>query len=299
MRHETVAANGLEFRCLVGGDPSAPMLLMLHGFPEYSGAWEEMIDRLSGDFFCVAPDQRGYGGSSKPEGVGSYVAGKLVGDALGVIDHYRPGGKTAAVIGHDWGASVSYALAFRAPERIGRLVIANGVHPIPFQRELAAGGAQSEASRYIDWLRAEGSEEKLAADDHALMLKMFSAKMDLGWLSGDRLARYKAAWSAPGALTGMVNWYRATPLKVAEPGKPVPPGDLPVMPPVALRVRVPHLLLWGLQDAALLPESRDGLEALCDSLEIREFPDADHWILHQKPDETAAAIRDFLSRTPD
>ncbi|TYO89975.1 alpha/beta fold hydrolase [Oceanicella actignis] len=296
LRHEFVRVRDLIFRCLTAGPRDAPMILMLHGFPEYSGAWEEMIARLSDSFFCVAPDQRGYAGSSKPEAVEAYAGGKLAGDALAILEHFRPGGRAAAVFGHDWGASVAYALSFRAPERMERLIIANGVHPIPFQRELARGGAQSEASQYIEWLRAEGSEKRLAEDDFNGMLRLFSAKMDLSWLSGARLQRYKTAWAAPGALRGMVNWYRATPLRVARPGSPIPPEELPALPPEALRVRVPHLLLWGLKDTALLPETRQGLDALCDDLTVREFAKADHWILHQTPDEVAEEVRAFLSR---
>ena len=292
---EQVAANGLSFHCLTAGKREAPLILMLHGFPEYSGAWEEMIARLAGDFFCVAPDQRGYGRSAKPEGVKAYSGGRLAADALAILDHFRPGGVAAAVFGHDWGASVAYALAFRAPERVARLIVANGVHPVPFQRALAAGGAQSAASRYIDWLRAPGSEEALAADDFAGMLRLFSANMDLAWLSGDRLAAYRAAWAAPGAVRAMANWYRASPIKVAAPGKPIPPEDLPAWPPEAVRVKMPHLLLWGMEDAALLPESRAGLEEFCDELRVVEIAGADHWLLHQRPDEIAREVRRFLA----
>jgi epoxide hydrolase 4 len=294
MRHETVAANGLEFRCLLAGDPDSPLLLLLHGFPEYSGAWEEIMERLSDEFFCVAPDQRGYGGSSKPAGVGNYAAGKLATDALGILDHYRPGGQAAALVGHDWGASVAYAAAFRAPERIGKLVIANGVHPVPFQRELAKGGAQSEASQYINWLRAEGSEDKLAADGFAGLRRMLDAKMDTSWLTPERFARYAEAWGDAGGVACMVNWYRAAPLVVPKPGETVPPENLPDIPPDAVRVRVPHLLIWGEQDGALLPECIEGLDAFCDDLTVMRMPDADHWILHQRPETCATAIREFV-----
>lgn len=294
MRHETVAANGLEFRCLLAGEPDRPLLLMLHGFPEYSGAWREVMERLSDEFFCVAPDQRGYGGSSKPEGVRSYVAGKLAADALGILDHYRPGGQAAALIGHDWGASVAYATAFRAPERMGKLVIANGVHPVCFQRELSKGGAQAEASQYVNWLRAEGSEEKLAADDFAGMGKVLGAKMDTSWMTPERLAEYKAAWGDARTVGCMVNWYRAAPLVVPEPGETVPEEEQPDIPADAVRVRVPHLLLWGEGDTALLPECIDGLDAFCDELTVMRVPDADHWILHQRPETCATAIREFV-----
>ncbi|MEO1686425.1 MAG: alpha/beta hydrolase [Pseudomonadota bacterium] len=280
------------FEIWEAGDPGAPLLLMLHGFPEHAGAWAELAERLSGAFHCVAPNQRGYGRSPRPAQVEAYRTGRLVRDAMGVLDRF--GGRARAVIGHDWGASVAYALAIVAPERMDRLVIGNGVHPIPFQRALAAGGAQSEASRYIETLRAAGSEARLAADGFAGLLRLVSANMDLGWMTEARRAEYVEAWSQPGALRGMVNWYRATPLQVARPGEPLPEAALPRLDAEALRVRVPHLLLWGERDTALLPETREGLDALCDSLRVQLFPDCDHWLFHQAPEALAAQIRAFL-----
>jgi pimeloyl-ACP methyl ester carboxylesterase len=295
MRRETVEANGLTFSCLVDGPEDAPMLLMLHGFPEYSGGWEEMIERLSDAYFCVAPDQRGYNLSDKPPETSDYAPGNLVKDALGILDHYRPGEKVRAVIGHDWGASVAYGLAMRAPERMEKLVILNGVHPIPFQRALARGGDQTEASQYIRFLREPDAHEKLAADDFSGLMRMLQIKMNIDWLTGDRLEAYKQAWRQPGAIKGMVDWYRATPLVVPPSGASLPRDALPEMDPEALRIRMPHLLIWGMEDGALLPEAREGLDALCDDLTVKELPDCDHWLIHQKPDEIAAMIRDFVS----
>ena len=296
MTHETIAANGLDFHCLTAGDRDAPLMLMLHGFPEYSGAWHEMMDRLSPHFFCVAPDQRGYNLSSKPEGVANYTGGKLATDAAAIIAHYRPGGRAAAVFGHDWGASVAYALAMRTPELLDRLIIANGVHPIPFQRELAKGGPQSAASQYIEWLREPGSEDRLAENAFDKMATLFGATMDMRWLTPERKADYLKAWSQPGAMRAMVNWYRATPLKVAKPGAPIPAADLPQMPAAQMRIAMPHLLLWGAGDSALLPETRDGLADLCDDLTVVDIPGADHWILHQQPDAVAAELMHFMGR---
>ena len=282
------------FHVRTAGDPDAPLLLMLHGFPEHSGAWAEMTDRLSDSFFCVAPDQRGYGPSPRPHDVAAYQVHHLTADALGVLDHFRPGGRAAAVIGHDWGASVSYALAIKAPERIGKLVIANGVHPIPFQRALIQGGAQTEASQYMHWLRAEGSEDKLAADDFSGVMRMLWKRMNTDWMTPEKLAGYKAAWGQPGAMRGMVNWYRATPIVVPKSGERLPTAPLLELDPETLRIRMPHLLIWGMDDEALLPEARAGLEDFCDDLRVVEIEGADHWILHQTPDEVAALIRDFL-----
>lgn len=296
MTSETIAVNGLDFHCLTAGDRDAPLMLMLHGFPEYSGAWEEMMTRLAPHFFCVAPDQRGYNLSSKPEGVDQYTGGKLAADAAGIIGHFRPNGRAAAVFGHDWGASVAYALAMRAPHLLDRLIIANGVHPIPFQRALATGGPQAAASQYMEWLRQPGSEDRLAEDAFAKMATLFGATMDMAWLTPDRRAKYLKAWSQPGAMKAMVNWYRATPLKIAKPGAPIAPADIPAMPAAQMRITMPHLLLWGAGDSALLPETREGLGDLCDDLTVVDIPGADHWILHQKPDAVAEEVLRFMGR---
>ena len=288
-----IEIDGLRFHVETAGDPAAPLLLFLHGFPEYSGAWEEMFERLSDAFFCVAPDQRGYGRSAKPAGVAAYATGKLAADAAGVLTHFAP--KAHAVIGHDWGASVAYALAISRPDLVERLIILNGAHPIPFERALAAGGAQSAASQYFHLLRSDGAEAHLAADDFAALEALFSKKMDMSWLRGARRDAYLRAWSAPGALTGMLNWYRATPLNVAAPGAPLAASERIPLDPARLRVRPPHLLIWGAGDTALLPEATEGLEELCDELERAAIPGADHWIAHQKPDEVAALIRGFRS----
>lgn len=279
----------------VAGDPQAPMILCLHGFPEYSAAFDALIPHLSDRYFLVAPDQRGYGQSWRPAEVGHYSPAALVADAAGVLRHFSPDKPAAAVLGHDWGAAVAYGLAFRHPELFDRLIIANGVHPIPFQRALAAGGKQSEASQYINWLRAEGSEEKLVENDHARMMGIFSKHMDMSWMTAAKRAAYRAAWGDADQLRGMVNWYRASFLKVADPGTPLPPEELPNLPAQALRVPMPHLLLWGEDDTALLPECHEGLEAFCDDLIRVSIAGADHWLLHQKPAEIAEHIRRFLN----
>ncbi|MEL7463807.1 MAG: alpha/beta hydrolase [Pseudomonadota bacterium] len=293
IRSLAVSANDLDFHVLAAGREDAPLLLFLHGFPEFSGAWKEMLERLSDDFLCIAPDQRGYGRSAKPESASDYATGKLAADAAAILTHFAP--KARAVIGHDWGASVAYALAISRPDLMDRLVILNGAHPIPFQRALAAGGAQSAASQYFHYLRDERAEERLSADGYARLERLFAEGMDLSWLKGARRDAYLEAWSQPGALTGMLNWYRATPLKVADPGAPIAEDELIPLDPARLRVAVPHLLIWGAGDTALLPEATEGLEALCDDLTRAEVDGADHWLVHQKPDDVAALIRAFAS----
>ena len=271
------------------------MVLCLHGFPEYSGAFEELMPLLAEQFFVVAPDQRGYGQSWRPAEVEHYTAAKLVSDAAAILRHFSPTTPIAAVLGHDWGAAVAYGLAFRHPDLFKNLIIANGVHPIPFQRALAAGGAQSEASHYINWLRSEGSEGKLATSNHARMMDIFSKHMDMSWMTAEKRAAYQAAWGDAAQIRGMVNWYRASFLKVAAPGVPLQEEDLPKLPPEHLHVPMPHLLLWGENDTALLPECYAGLQEHCADLTIQSIPDADHWLLHQKPADIAQLIHNFLA----
>ena len=287
MHTETVTLNGHPFFLRRWGNPNLPKLLMLHGFPEYGGAWAELAPLLAERFHCIAPDQRGYGQSWAPEGVSNYATSALVSDMVALIGDQGP----VTVLGHDWGASVAYGLAMFQPQLVERLIIVNGVHPVPFQRAMAAGGAQSEASQYINYLREPGSEDRLAAHDFEKMLALFSAKMDLSWMAGDTLEAYKTEWARPGRLRAMIDWYRASPLVVADPGTP---AEMPKLPLDRLMVRCPHLLIWASGDTALLPISTQGLEEFAPDLTRVEIPDADHWVAHQKPDEVAAAILDWV-----
>ncbi|WP_197917568.1 alpha/beta fold hydrolase [Thiosulfatihalobacter marinus] len=295
LRQEWLDIDGQTFAAICAGNPEAPLLLCLHGFPEYSGAFEELIPLLADRFHVVAPDQRGYGRSWKPQEIAAYAMPNLVRDAGAMIARFGQGNPAAAVIGHDWGAAVAYALAFRNPGLVSRLVVVNGVHPAPFQRALAAGGAQSVASQYIDWLRADGSERALVENDHARMFRIFSEHMDMSWMTPARRARYRNAWGDMKGVRGMVNWYRASALKLARPGAPLPKAALPRLDPEALRVHMPHLVIWGENDTALLPEARDGLHEYCDDFRgVVTVPGADHWVLHQKPQDVARHLLAFL-----
>ena len=295
MQSHHITLSGHPFHYLTWGDPDLPPLLMLHGFPEFSAAWDEMATRLCHRFHCIAPDQRGYAQSWAPAEVSEYKVGKLVGDMVALIHALDTGPLT--VVGHDWGAAVAYALAISQPDLLCELIIINGVHPAPFQRELAKGGAQSKASQYIEFLRSEEAETRLAANDFAGFMSLFSAKMDLTWMTADKLRAYKQAWARPGHFTGMLNWYRASPVRVAAPG--VPLDDVPTYPPAHLTVTQPHLLIWGKDDTALLPETTEGLEAYAPNLTRVTIPNADHWICHQQPDVVADAILHWIDKPQD
>lgn len=289
MQSHHIHLSGQPCHYLTWGDPGLPPLLMLHGFPEYSAAWDELARRLCHRFYCIAPDQRGYGQSWAPPETGEYTASKLVSDMAALIDAL--GLSPCTVLGHDWGAAVAYGLAMMTPDLVSRLIVVNGVHPAPFQRALAAGGAQTQASQYITFLRQPGSEESLAANNHERLISLFSARMNLGWMTSEKRAAYRHEWARPGRLKAMLNWYRASPLRLAEPGKPL--ETIPDFPVSRFAVRQPHLLIWGQDDTALLPEATAGLEDYAPDLTRVGIDGADHWICHQKPDAVARAILDW------
>jgi pimeloyl-ACP methyl ester carboxylesterase len=289
MRHSRVEVNGIELDTRALGEPGAPLLLFLHGFPEYSGAWDEVLPA----FHAVAPDQRGYARSSKPEGLEAYRVKQLVRDVLGLGEQLSPG-RPFALVAHDWGASVAYATAIAAPHRIAKLVVINGVHPGPFQRALVEDEAQRAASAYMHYLRDPRAEERLSANNFEKLLGMLSRFGPQPWLTPAKCAGYLEAWSPPGALTGMLNWYRASPLVVPHPGEAVDPAKVMKLDPAQLRVRMPHLVIWGMDDRALLPVARATLSDYCDDLTVREIPGADHWVVHQRTADVIRHLRAFL-----
>jgi pimeloyl-ACP methyl ester carboxylesterase len=157
---------------------------------------------------------------------------------------------------------------------------------------MAAGGAQSEASQYINYLRRETSQDELAADGFAKMKQLFMAKMDSGWLTEAKVQEYLTEWARPGRLKTMIHWYRASPLRIAKPGTPL--TDLPTLPLDRLVVHCPHLLIWGDQDSALLPEATEGLEDFAPDLTRVPLPGLNHWLIHQDPRAVADAVLGWM-----
>jgi pimeloyl-ACP methyl ester carboxylesterase len=294
MKRTTISANGIDFDVRSMGDPAAPLLLFLHGFPEHAGAWDEILPVFAERYHAVAPNQRGYGLSSKPEGIDAYRIKHLVRDMLGLADQLSPV-EPYNVVAHDLGASVGYAMAIAAPRRIAKLAITNGVHPGPFQRALIEDQAQRAASSYIHYLRDPRAEERLSANGYEKLMGMLTRFGEQAWLTPKRRAEYLEAWSQSGALTGMLNWYRATPIVVPRVGETVDMASVPKLDPAQLRVRMPHLLIWGMQDPALLPASRARLADYCDhQVVLREIEGADHWVVHQRTGEVVGHLKEFL-----
>lgn len=296
--HAVTLPDGIVLACREAGPPEAPLVVLLHGFPEAGFAWDGVIARLAGRFRCVAPDLRGYGGSSAPAGVEAYRASRLMGDVAALIAALSPASpRVAALVAHDWGGAIAWNLAAAAPHLMRRLVIVNSPPPVAFLRALQHDPAQQAASAYMNDLCRPDAEVRLAEDDFAPLFAFFTAMgaQDAahpggGWLTPAMRERYRSVWRR--GLTGPLNWYRASPLR------PPTPGDDAVravrLPPQLTRVTVPTLVLWGLADMALPASLLDGLDRQVDDLRIERIADATHWVVHEQPDRIASAIAAFV-----
>lgn len=276
------------------GNPDATPIICLHGFPEYWAAWRDVMLDLADDYHVIVPDQRGYNTSSKPAEISAYRGRALATDIAALAEHYSPG-KPVALAGHDWGASVAYATAFLFPERLSRLIIANGVHPVCFQRAIFDDPAQREASQYINKLREPVTDARMVEDGCRRAFRMIEGFSPAPWLVGETRDGYRDAWSQPDAMTGMLNWYRASPVIVPEADAPAPASSLLSSDMSAFMVRCPHLLIWGSADVALQPSAYADLGEFAPDLRIEHVDGATHWILHEKPKQVAALIRRFVS----
>ncbi|MEZ5872365.1 MAG: alpha/beta hydrolase [Nitratireductor sp.] len=270
-----------------------PVIVFLHGFPEYWAAWEPVMTRLAQDYLVIAPDQRGFNLSDAPERAENYATKKLVSDLLALTSTLI-GNRKFVLAGHDWGASVAYAIAIGAPERISALIIVNGVHPVLFQRALVEDAAQREASQYFHILTAEGAAGRMSENGFARTFSMFEKFSSTPWLGPEERQGYLDAWSQPGRLQAMLHWYRSSPIVVPKPGEAGIEAPLASGTPARYGISMPHLVVWGMKDPALLPVSRLGLEAFAPKLQLVEIPDADHWIIHTHGEIVAGEIMKFL-----
>ncbi len=282
--------NGIRLHYASAG--TGPLMLFVHGFPEFWYCWRKQLSEFSRDHRALAPDLRGFNLSDKPADIKSYRSHHVVADLRELIAKF--GGGKAIVVAHDWGGAMAWALAIAHPECVERLIIINSPHAIPFARELAVNPAQQAASAYMLFFRKTGAEHVLAADNFERLAHVITGRGDDGGapLTADDLARYREAWSQPGALTGSLNWYRATPIYPPSEGDPGAAGLK--LDPADFMVRVPTLVIWGERDTALLPALLDGLEAVVPELTIARIPDGSHWVIREKPEEINRLIRNFI-----
>jgi pimeloyl-ACP methyl ester carboxylesterase len=295
MEHFFAPVNGIRLHCVAEGAADAPLMLFVHGFPEFWYAWKSQLEEFGKDHRAVAFDLRGHNLSDKPEGVAAYRHKPLLEDLRQLIEHLQGDreDKSCVLVAHDWGGAIAWTFAAAFPQYVKKLVIINAPHTVPFARALACDPVQQQASAYMNFLRLDKAERVLEANNYERLVKMFRHPADGRCaLTDEEVQLYREAWSQPGALSCALNLYRASPLY---PPTPEDPGAAALkLDPAALTVRVPTLVIWGEADTALGTVLLDGLEDVVPDLRIKRIPEGSHWVIHEQPRQVAAAIREFL-----
>ncbi len=291
-QNQYAEVNGIRLHYISVG--KGKLIMFVHGFPEFWYEWEKQLIEFGQDYQAVAPDLRGYNLSSKPSDVEKYHVKYLIEDLRALAAHL--GHEKFIMVGHDWGGGVAWSAAMRHPELLEKLVIINSPHPAVFARELLNNPDQQKASQYMLILRSAEAERVLSENNFARLsdvLVQFGSKWEM---SEERRLKYIDAWSQPGALTGSLNYYRASPLyppTSTEDKEQI--KSILNLPKEMLAVRVPTLVIWGEQDRALLTGNLDGLEEYIEDLTLKRIPDGTHWVIHEQPELVNTLIRDFIN----
>jgi pimeloyl-ACP methyl ester carboxylesterase len=271
------------------------LIMFVHGFPEFWLEWEKQLAEFGKDYQAVAPDMRGYNLSSTPSEVQKYHVKDLIEDLRALAEYL--GHEKFIMVGHDWGGAVAWSAALRHPQLLEKLIIINSPHPAVFARELLNNPDQQKASQYMLMLRSAEAERILSENNFARLtdvLVQFGSQWEM---SEEHRLKYIEAWSQPGALTGSLNYYRASPLY-----PPTSENDqkqinsILNLPKEMFTVKVPTLIVWGEQDRALLTGNLDGLEEYIEDLTVKRIPDGSHWVIHEQPELINSLIRDFITR---
>ena len=276
-----VKTNGIRLHTMMAGPKSGPPVVLLHGFPEDWRCWIRQIPGLTtAGCRVIIPDQRGYNLSDKPKGVAAYSVDQLVEDITGLIkalDYEK-----VNLVGHDWGAFVAWILAIKNPEMLHRLGIINVPHPNVIKRFLRRDFEQMRRSLYalffqLPWL----PETLLRMGNWRIAANGLCRSGQPNAFKDEDIEKYKEAWSQPGAMTAMLNWYRAA---VRYP--------FPISS--TMQVHVPTLILWGVEDIALSRRmARPSLD-YCNDGNLIFFPDATHWVQREEADEVNRHLLKFI-----
>lgn len=262
------------------GPPEGPLVILLHGFPEFWWGWRHQIGPLAeAGFRVVVPDQRGYNLSDKPYGIAAYRLDRLAADIAGLVAACRH--DRAHLVGHDWGGLVAWWTAARHPEWVERLAILNAPHPAVVSGYIRRNPTQALRSIYVGFFQLPVVPEiVLRARNFAAMRGSLRGSSRPGTFKDRDLDRYADAWAEPGALTAMLNWYRALPRsgdRDADPG-----------------IDAPTLILWGRRDRFLEEGLAEASLAFCREARLMTFADATHWLHLEKADAVNAALIEFF-----
>lgn len=284
-----ISVNGIELDYLERGE-GAP-LLMLHGFPDHAASWRPLAEQLGPGIRQIAPDQRGYRGSSRPGAVKDYAIDHLVQDLLDLIDAL--GIEQVHLCGHDWGGVLAFELAERFPDRIAGLIALNAPPARIFQHLILHDEGQRAASQYITLLRSTSADSVFCeAQADRLIDRFLGDATSKGLVTSADLELYRDAWTRPGVWAAMRAWYRAAPFDVPPPGG-APAPDAGAVPP-ALAIACPVLVIWGDRDTVFVPSTADVIAEACADARVMRLADAGHVPHRDAPALCAEHIRAFV-----
>ncbi len=294
MRQEKLQlSTGITMNVALAGPEDAPPVILLHGFPESHRTWRELAPLLSGKLRLVMPDQRGFGDSDRPQEVGAYATETLLADLFALADAL--GIDRFALVGRGWGAAIAWAAPIKGDPRVERLAIVNSPHPLIFQKSLIEDDGQRAASQYIRAFREPGFEKFVEGVGYeAFFDKSFSKHVDVASIPAEERQHYIAQWSRPGALTSMLNWYRASKMVVPQPGITVDVPDLVLR--AFPKIHIPVRIVWGLEDKALLPIQLEGIGEIGDDVEVFPLKGVGHFAPWEAAELVADALLPFLAR---
>lgn len=286
MEHHRIETNGITLHVVEEGPKDGPLMILLHGFPECWYGFHRQIPYLADQGFRVwAPDQRGYNESDKPKGVSAYSLDILARDIIGLMD--AAGRDKVYLVGHDWGAAVAWWIGVKYPERLHKLVVLNVPHPLVMERFLRSNWRQIKQSWYIFFFQLPFLPEFMfTRDGGKQMAENLRRTARRGSFRDEDLEVYRQAWAQPGAITSMLNWYRAMARMIAQPASARPSSP---------RVTVPTLLIWGVNDIALSRDMAQPSIDYCDDGRLVLFEEATHWVQHDEPERVNALIAEFCA----
>lgn len=274
-------ADGISLFCAEAGPQDGPLVLLLHGFPEFWYGWRHQIGPLArAGYRVVAPDQRGYNESDKPKGIAAYDLDRLAADIVGLADTF--GRERFALVGHDWGASAGWWTARNYPKRVERLAALNAPHPAVWKHAMVHDPRQKNLSRYVGGIGVPWLPEMIVrANGYQALVRALRGARPANAFSDSDIEKYRTAWSRPGALTAMLNWYRAFLRK-----------DMKLEG--QRRLPMPVRIIWGVDDIYAIPELASESAKLCDDAKILYVENASHWVAHDEPERVTRALLEFL-----
>ena len=286
-KHEFANANGIRIHYVAAGE--GPLVVLLHGFPQFWYAWRHQIPALAARYRVVAPDLRGYGDTDKPPRVADYRTGVLAADVAGLVKAL--GYEKAHVVGHDWGGGVAWMTATVEPQVVDKLAVLNCPHPLVFAKALRSNLRQLARSWYVFFFQIPWLPEaifRLAPQQFVeRMFRRMAVRKDT--FSDEDLRQFRQALEKPGAMTAAINYYRATFRNV---------GAMRELERSPKKIAAPTLLIWAENDVALGKELTYGMEPLFSaSFRVEYVPQCSPWVNEEQPELVNRLLLQFLEAT--